>query len=55
MGQQQVKALAKSGKGIKSSLRNKDAEKPEFHTAPGTRNSGHNTVFISKSDVVDIC
>lgn len=45
MGQQQVKALAKSGKGIKSSLRTKDVEKSEFHTAPGTINNGHNTVF----------
>lgn len=57
MGQQQVKALAdrtKSGKGIKSSLKTKDVEKSEFHTASGMRNSGHNFFFNSKSDVVDI-
>lgn len=41
MGQQQVKALTdrtKSGRGIKSSLKTKDVEKSEFHTAPGMRN-----------------
>jgi len=48
MGQQQVKALAertKSGKGTKSSVKTKDVEKSEFHTASGTRNSGYYTVF----------
>ena len=38
MGQQQVKALTdrtKSGKLSKSSLKNKDVEKAEFHVAAG--------------------
>ena len=49
MGQQQVKALARSGKGIKSSLRTKDGEKSEFHTVPGTINNSHSTVFHFQS------
>ena len=49
MGQQQVKAFGKSGKGIKSSLRTKDCEKSEFHTAPGTINNGLNTAFRFQS------
>lgn len=44
MGQQQVKALTERGKSAKNNrsiTKNKEVEKPEFHTVSGKLNVSH--------------